>query len=141
MMGLARDPDRWRCGVDFVGVTDIGLMYDVTWSDNSDSTFMKFTAKDMIGDPVADAAQLAATSPLEQAAKIRAPVLMAYGANDRRVPLIHGEKMRNALAARGVPVEWVVYADEGHGFLLEAHRFDFYRRVADFLERNLREAR
>ena len=37
MMGLARDPDRWRCGVDYVGVTDIDLMFDVTWSDNADS--------------------------------------------------------------------------------------------------------
>ena len=34
MMGLARDPERWRCGVDYVGVTDINLMFDVTWSDN-----------------------------------------------------------------------------------------------------------
>ena len=81
----------------------------------------------MIGDPVADAAQLKATSPLAQAAQVRAPVLMAYGANDRRVPLVHGEKMRDALRASNVPVEWVVYADEGHGFLLEANRFDFYR--------------
>ena len=138
MMGLARDPERWRCGVNFIGVSDISLMYDVTWSDNSDSIFMRFTAKEMIGDPVADAAQLTATSPLAQADKIRAPVLMAYGANDRRVPLVHGEKMKDALVARGVPVEWVVYADEGHGFLLEEHRFDFYRRVAVFLDRNLK---
>jgi dipeptidyl aminopeptidase/acylaminoacyl peptidase len=46
--------------------------------------------------------------------------------------------MKDALVARGVPVEWVVYPDEGHGFLLEQHRFDFYRRVAAFLDRNLR---
>jgi dipeptidyl aminopeptidase/acylaminoacyl peptidase len=98
---------------------------------------MKFLAKDMIGDPTADAAQLTATSPLAQAAKIRAPVLMAYGSNDVRVPLVHGQQMRDALAARGVPVEWVVYADEGHGFLIEQNRFDFYRRVAAFLARNL----
>jgi dipeptidyl aminopeptidase/acylaminoacyl peptidase len=139
MMGLARDPQRWRCGVNYVGV-DINLMYDVTWSDSINSTFIKHTARDMIGDPVADAAQLKATSPIEQAARIKAPVLMAYGANDRRVPLVHGQQMRDALAAANVPVEWVVYADEGHGFLVEANRFDFYRRVARFLERNLRAA-
>jgi dipeptidyl aminopeptidase/acylaminoacyl peptidase len=138
MMGLARNPDRWRCGVDVIGVTDINLVYDVTWSDSSDSTFLKFRAKDMIGDPVADAAQLADTSPLLKAAKIKAPVLMAYGSDDRRVPLVHGEKMKDALVARGVPVEWVVYADEAHGFLLEQNRFDFYRRVAAFLDRNLK---
>jgi dipeptidyl aminopeptidase/acylaminoacyl peptidase len=138
LMGLARDSNRWRCGIDAVGVTDINLLYDVAWSDSANSTFITYTAKDLLGDQVADAAQLKATSPLEQAAGIRAPVLMAYGANDLRVPLVHGEKMRNALIARGVPVEWVVYAGEGHGFLLEANRFDFYGRVERFLDRNLR---
>lgn len=138
MMGLARNPERWRCGVNYVGVTDINLMFDVTWSDMASSVFMNSTARELLGDQVADAEQLKATSPLEQAARIRAPVLMAYGANDARVPLVHGEKMRDALLARGVPVEWVVYAGEGHGFLLEANRFDFYRRVAAFLAKNLR---
>ncbi len=91
----------------------------------------------MIGDPVADAAQLAATSPLLQARRIRAPVLMAYGGNDRRVPIIHGEKMRDALESAGVRVEWIVYGEEGHGFALEPNRLDFYRRVGAFLDAHL----
>jgi dipeptidyl aminopeptidase/acylaminoacyl peptidase len=137
MMGLARDPERWKCGVNYVGVTDINLMYDVAWSDLSDSTFIRYSAKEMLGDPSADAAQLKATSPLEQAARIKAPVLMAYGGRDLRVPLVHGTAMRDALQRHNVPVEWVVYGDEGHGFLLEANRFDFYRRVAAFLDRHI----
>ncbi len=137
MMGLARDPDRWRCGVDYVGVTDINLMFDVTWSDMAGSDFIRYSAKDMIGDPDADAARLQATSPLRNAARISKPVLMAYGAADRRVPLIHGERMRDALTTRGVPVEWIVYPDEGHGFQLEANRFDFYERVTRFLGKAL----
>jgi dipeptidyl aminopeptidase/acylaminoacyl peptidase len=137
MMGLARDPGRWRCGINIVGVTDINLMYDVAWSDFSDSSFIKYSAKEMMGDQIADAVQLKATSPLEQAGRITAPVLMAYGADDVRVPLVHGEKMRDALRTRNVPVEWVVYSQEGHGFLLEANRFDLYRRVEAFLARHL----
>lgn len=137
MMGLARNPERWRCGINYVGVTDINLMYDVAWSDFSDSSFVKYSAKDMIGDPAADAALLKEVSPLEQASRIRAPVLMAYGVDDRRVPLVHGQKMKALLEANNVPLEWVAYADEGHGFLLEENRFDFYRRVAAFLARNL----
>ena len=140
MMGLARNPERWRCGIDYVGVTDINLMYDVAWSDYADSTFIKFNAKEMLGDPDADAALLKEVSPLEQAGRIRAPVLMAYGADDRRVPLVHGQKMKDLLEANRVPVEWVTYADEGHGFLLEENRFDFHRRVANFLARNLAPA-
>ena len=138
MMGLARDAERYRCGVNYVGVTDIALMFDVTWSDMHDTDFLRYNAKEMIGDPERDAAQFKATSPLANAAKIRAPVLMAYGAQDNRVPLVHGERMRDALQNNGTRVDWIVYADEGHGFLREANRFDFYGRVAKFLEAHLK---
>ena len=62
---------------------------------------------------------------------------MAYGGRDRRVPIIHGQKMRDALQSRNAQVEWIVYGEEGHGFLVEANRFDFYRRVAAFLDKHL----
>jgi dipeptidyl aminopeptidase/acylaminoacyl peptidase len=137
MMGLARNPDRWRCGINYFGVTDINLMFDVTWSDMAYTDFIRYTAKEMIGDPDKDAALLQAVSPLENAAKIRAPVLMAYGAQDVRVPIVHGEKMRDALKAQGTPVEWVTYSDEGHGFGNEKNRYDFYGRVATFLAEQL----
>jgi dipeptidyl aminopeptidase/acylaminoacyl peptidase len=133
MMGLARDPERFRCGINYVGVTDINLMFDVTWSDFANSDFIKYSAKELIGDPDKDAALLKAASPLENAARIKAPVLMAYGLLDFRVPIVHGEKMKDALKKNGTEVEWITYAEEGHGFLLEANRFDFYSRVAKFL--------
>ncbi len=98
---------------------------------------MRYTAKEMMGDPDKDAALLKAVSPLENAAKIKAPVLMAYGVQDRRVPLVHGEKMRDALKAQGTSVEWVVYDDEAHGFMSEKNRYDFYDRVAKFLAQHL----
>jgi len=137
MMGLARNPERWRCGVNYVGVTDIQLMFDVTWSDFNDSDFIRYSAKEMIGDPDADAAMLAQVSPLQNAARVKAPVLMAYGGEDTRVPVVHGERMRDALLKQGTAVEWVVYQDEGHGFRREANRIDFYSRVAKFLGANL----
>ena len=137
MMGLARDPDRFRCGINVVGVTDITLMFTVAWSDFAYSDFIRYTAKELIGDPDVDAARFKATSPLENVAKIKAPVLMAYGGEDRRVPIVHGERIRDALLRQGTPVEWVTYPDEGHGFLLEKNRFDFYQRVADFLAKHL----
>ncbi len=137
MMGLARDPERFRCGINYVGVTDIALMFEVTWSDFARSNFIDYAAKDLIGDPEKDAARFRATSPLANVARIKAPVLMAYGGGDRRVPIVHGERMRAALEAQGTPVEWVAYPDEGHGFILEATRYDFYGRVAKFLARHL----
>src|SRR5688572_2184378 len=97
MMGLARDPDRFRCGINYVGVTDIGMMFSVAWSDFAYSDYLKYRAKEMIGDPDVDAARFRATSPLANAAKFKAPVLMVYGGQDYRVPIVHGERMRDAL--------------------------------------------
>jgi dipeptidyl aminopeptidase/acylaminoacyl peptidase len=137
MEGLARDPDRWRCGINYVGVTDIEMMYAVTWSDFAYSDWLKYAAKEIMGDPDKDAAMLKAVSPLDHAANIKVPVLMAYGGSDVRVPIIHGERMRDALQKNGTPVEWVVYPEEAHGFLLEKNRYDFYTRVGAFLGKYL----
>ena len=134
MMGLARNPERWKCGIDWVGVTDPTFLFDVTWSDTWRGDWTRFGAKQLIGDPDKDADLLKAVSPLQNAARIKSPVLMAYGAQDVRVPLIHGERMRDALRRQGVPVEWIVYNEEAHGWLIEANNYDFYTRVANFLD-------
>jgi dipeptidyl aminopeptidase/acylaminoacyl peptidase len=137
MEGLARNPERWKCGINIVGVTDINLMFDVTWSDFFDRDWMRYHMKELIGDPDKDAAMLKANSPLQNASRIKAPVLMVYGGGDRRVPLIHGEKMRDALQKQGTPVEWVVYGEEGHGFMVESTRYDLYTRIAKFLDAHI----
>ena len=137
LMGLIKDPDLYRCGVDWVGVTDIDLLYTSKWSD-LDDTWKKYGMTKLIGDPVADAAKFKATSPLENAAKIHAPVLMAYGEKDKRVPLEHGERMRDALAKQsGGKNEWIVYENEGHGWRYIENDIDFWNRVAKFLDANI----
>jgi dipeptidyl aminopeptidase/acylaminoacyl peptidase len=136
MMGLVSDPDLFRCAVNWVGVTDIGLWFDVSWSDITDEA-KRYGYRTLIGDPELDAAQFKATSPLQQAARITQPVLMAYGEWDRRVPQVHGEKMRDALKAHNPNVEWVVYEKEGHGWYKVETRLDFWGRVERFLARNL----
>jgi dienelactone hydrolase len=137
LMGLARDPDLYRCGVDWVGVTDLGLLYSADWSDMSDS-WKKYGMPRLIGDPVADAAQLKATSPTENVAKIRAPVLLAYGGKDVRVPIEHGERFHDALMKQpGARSEWVVYDDEGHGWRSLETNIDFWNRVTKFLDANI----
>jgi dipeptidyl aminopeptidase/acylaminoacyl peptidase len=86
---------------------------------------------------VADAAHLRDTAPVEQAARIKAPVLLAMGREDRRVPLVHGTRMRDALEAAGNPPDWVVYDDEAHGWLAPRNQVDFAQRVERFLARHL----
>ena len=142
LMGLVNDPDLFKCGVNWVGVTDIDLLFAGSWSIDTDvgERFRQYGMPQMIGDPVADAARFKATSPLQQAARITQPLLLAYGGADRRVPLVHGEKFHAAVKKNNPNVEWVLYPDEGHGWALPETRIDFWKRVEKFLERNIGKA-
>ncbi|NVD99804.1 S9 family peptidase [Massilia sp. BJB1822] len=139
LMGLARNPELFKCGINWVGVTDIQLMYTGHWSAVSDlpEQWKEYGMPQLIGDPEKDAEQLNATSPLLLAARIRQPLLLAYGGADQRVPIYHGTKFRDAVKAHNKDVEWIEYAEEGHGWTLPKNRIDFWGRVEKFLDRNI----
>ena len=139
LMGLIRYPDLYRCGVDWVGVTDIDLMYSIVWSDMSEM-WQQYGMPVLVGDREKDAGQIAATSPARLAAKLTQPLLMAYGGQDRRVPIDHGTRLRDALSPHNANLEWVVYSDEGHGWMLQPNIVDFWTRVERFLDRHLKAA-
>jgi dipeptidyl aminopeptidase/acylaminoacyl peptidase len=65
--------------------------------------------------------------------RIKAAVMLAHGGDDRRVPLAHAERMRDALEEQGQNVEWLAYPNEGHGYYQQAHRAEFYERLLAFL--------
>jgi dipeptidyl aminopeptidase/acylaminoacyl peptidase len=138
LMGLIKHPDLYRCGVNWVGVTDINLMYTTRWGDFS-SAYKEHGMPVLVGDPTKDAKQLAETSPIKLASKITQPLLLAYGGEDRRVPIEHGYKFRDAVKVNNKKVEWITYEDEGHGWFAEKNKIDFWNRVAQFLEKNLKE--
>ena len=135
LMAAVKQGDLFRCAVNWVGVSDIDLLFSIHWSDVSDTT-KRHGMKRLIGDPVADAAQFAATSPLRRAAEIRMPLLMAYGGRDPRVPIKHGQAMKAALRPDQA-LEWVDYPDEGHGWFNLKTNEDFWGRVERFLARHL----
>jgi dipeptidyl aminopeptidase/acylaminoacyl peptidase len=136
LMGLVRDPDLYRCGINWVGVTDPQLLFSSVWSDIRGEA-KKYSLNRMIGDPETDAALLKSVSPLANAARIKRPLLMAYGAWDARVPLVHGERLRDALRPHNSAVEWVVYDKEGHGWDKPETRFNFWGRVERFLAQHI----
>lgn len=138
LMGLIRHPETYRCGAAWIAVTDPRLLFQWHWSGDIFEEQRRYQLPSLIGDPVTDAAALAALSLPEQAARIKAPVLLAYGVEDRRVPLEHGTRMREALRAAGREPEWVLYPDEGHGWLKAENRIDFARRLERFLAEHLR---
>lgn len=136
LMGLVRYPELYKCGVAWAAVTDINLMFDVHWSDASEE-YKKWGMPLLIGDQTADAERLRATSPLEQAARITRPLLLAHGALDARVPYIHASKLRRALESHGAPLTWIEYPDEAHGWYKPETRASFYDRMQAFLESNI----
>jgi dipeptidyl aminopeptidase/acylaminoacyl peptidase len=139
LMGLARNPELFKCGVEWVGVTDLALMYKDHWSFQSDMSaqWKQYGLPQLVGDPVQDAQQLADTSPVNLAARIKQPLLMAYGDEDRRVPIPHGRSFHAAVEAHNPDVELVVYQGEGHGWSLPKNRIDFWTRVEKFLNRHI----
>jgi len=137
LMGLVRNPEIFRCAVEWVGVTDINLLYTESWNDLSE-VVLQYDYPALVGDPKADAEALKLNSPLRNARKIVQPVLMAYGSQDIRVPIEHGRKLRSAIATPRDDIEWVVYTGEGHGWFKEENRIDFWTRVEKFLDKYLR---
>jgi dipeptidyl aminopeptidase/acylaminoacyl peptidase len=138
LMGLARDPGLYRCGAAWAAVSDLALMVEGSWWVSDDGKLARrLTLPELVGDAKQDAAMIAANSPVNLAARIQAPLLLVHGEADRRVPIAHATRMRDALKAAGHPPEWITYADEGHGFGKPEDQLDFARRLDAFLAKYL----
>ena len=137
LMGLVRYGDLYQCGVAWSAVADIQMTYDLWWSDFGNE-WKGYGMPIEVGDPVKDAAQFVATSPLQQASRIKRPLLLAHGGIDRRVPIEHAQRLRDALESAHAPLTWLYYPDEGHGWSKPTTRAEFYRAMANFLDDHLR---
>lgn len=142
LMGLVRHPELYRCGVAWVAVTDPFLYLEGSWwiDDDISTVGRRHLLPKMVGDPKADAEMLTTVSPVAQASRIRAPLLLAFGEEDQRVPLAHGKRLREALQKAGREPLWATYPDEGHSWRLTQTRVDFARRMEKFLAEHLQPA-
>jgi len=134
LAGLAFTPDLYKCGVDYVGVSNMFTFMNSLppyWEPYRQMLY------EMAGDPVKDSLMLAKVSPVFHADKIKAALFVAQGANDPRVNLAESDQMVAAMKARGIKVEYMVKDNEGHGFRNQENRFDFYRSMEKFLDANL----
>jgi dipeptidyl aminopeptidase/acylaminoacyl peptidase len=138
LMGLIKDPGLYRCGIAYAAVTDIPLMLEgMLWQSDTPDEYRKYGAPIMLGDVHADAERFAATSPLRQAARIKRPLLLAHGSDDRRVPVVHFTKLRSALEAHRADAEFMEYSGEGHGWSVSKTSIDFWTRVERFLDKHI----
>jgi dipeptidyl aminopeptidase/acylaminoacyl peptidase len=139
MMGLAKTPELFKCGINYVGVTDLNLFATAYWADYAESEFPKYGMKAMVGDLEGDQERLKTTSPVEMAARIKSPVFMAYGAADRRVVPEHGTRMKSALEERGSKPLWMMVDGEGHGFREMKNQVSLYGAMEKFLAEHIGE--
>lgn len=133
-----RWPQRFRCAGSIAGVADRVLFY--TASDSARSAKTRVELERMLGDPRTEAAQMQDTSPLYHYDRIKVPVLLAHGLEDRRVDYEHTRRMQRLLVAAGnVPVG-MTFKNEGHSFSDDQNEIRLWNGVAGFLQSHLGEA-
>ncbi len=136
LAAMAFRPEAFKVGVNIFGVSN--------WLRTLESippyweSFRKALYEE-IGDPVKDREFLIATSPLFHAKEIRKPLIVIQGANDPRVIKPESDDIVEAVKKNGVPVEYVVFADEGHGFTKPKNNMEANKKIVEFLDKYLKK--
>jgi dipeptidyl aminopeptidase/acylaminoacyl peptidase len=134
LAALTLQPDAFRVGVDLFGISNWPRTLSSTpawWGSFRDALFAE------LGDPETDAPRLRRISPLFNADKIKVPLMVLQGANDPRVLKVESDEIVAAAKKNGVPVEYIVFPDEGHGFVKKENEIKGYTAVIQFLDRYL----
>ena len=134
LMGLVKEPQMYAAGVDYVGVSNMFTFMKTIppyWEPMLEMMY------EMVGDVEKDSAMLREVSPVFHVDKIKAPLFIAQGKNDPRVNVDESDQMVKAMKDKGIKVEYLVKNNEGHGFRNEENKFDFYRAMEKFLNKQL----
>lgn len=132
---LAFEPDVFDVGVDIFGPTNwVRTLESIPpwWASFRDALYSE------LGDPAADKERLVARSPLFHAKHIKKPLLVIQGANDPRALKVESDDIVAAVKKNGVPVEYLVFEDEGHGFRKKPNQIAAAEKIRLFLDRYLR---
>ena len=141
MAGITKTPDLYKCAVNYVGVTDMGLLFSKMpkiweiWEEQQ---------KIEIGDYDNDKEYLDAVSPINLVDRIETPLYIVHGVRDWRVPIEHAQRLRRELEKNGKEEGkdfwWLVKTDEGHGFFKEANKIELYSELEEFFGRYLKDS-
>ncbi|MEM9530269.1 MAG: S9 family peptidase [Pseudomonadota bacterium] len=116
MAGLTWYPELFAAGANLFGMVNFATFFEQT------EPWMAAISTVEYGDPKTQADLLKRLSPIHEIDQVRAPTLVLHGANDTNVPVVEAEQVVASLKARNVPVEYVLFPDEGHGFRKTANR-------------------
>jgi dipeptidyl aminopeptidase/acylaminoacyl peptidase len=131
LIGLTRQAEIWRAGVNLFGVADVRTLLKTTNGVIRDIFKLEF------GELGKDDEFLASISPLGDVKNIVDPLFVYAGANDPRVPRSESDMIVAAVRKKGVPVEYMVKDNEGHSLARKDSQVEFYSRSARFLEKHL----
>ncbi|MEO8270368.1 MAG: prolyl oligopeptidase family serine peptidase, partial [Aureliella sp.] len=125
-------PEKFACGVDIVGPSNLQTLLKTIpayWEAGKVQFYKR------MGDPRTEEGRklLDERSPLYSADKITKPLLIGQGANDPRVNVAESEQIVNAMKAKGIPVTYIVFPDEGHGFARPVNSIAFNAAAENFL--------
>jgi dipeptidyl aminopeptidase/acylaminoacyl peptidase len=134
LVGAAFTPDTFRCAVDLCGPAN--LLTLLAQGAPYRSPMLSFMFAN-VGNPETERDMLWDRSPLSRIDDIRIPILVAQGANDVRVTRNEAEQIVAALKAKGLPHEYLLFPDEGHGLMKAENREIYYAAVERFLAEHL----
>jgi dipeptidyl aminopeptidase/acylaminoacyl peptidase len=125
-------PDLWAAGIDVVGIANFVTFLERT------GPYRRAHREAEYGNLREHREFFEKISPIHHVDKIRCPMMVIHGANDPRVPIGEAEQIVAALRARRIPVEYLRYADEGHGLAKLKNRLDAFPKMAAFLDKYLK---
>ena len=131
LASLTEYPKRWAAGVDIVGIANF-----VTFLENTGSWRRELREAEY-GSLAEDREFLESISPINNVEQIDAPLFVLHGANDPRVPLGEAEQIAEQARTQGVPVELLVFDDEGHGIAKLENQIQAYTNIVEFLDEHV----
>jgi len=132
MAGLTEFPDMFAAGANLFGIVNFETFFKHT------QPWMAAISTVEYGDPATQADMLKSLSPIYKLDRVKTPLMVLHGANDTNVPVIEAEQIVQRLKARGVPVEYVLFPDEGHGWVRLPNKIRSTTALADFFEQKLK---
>jgi len=135
LAAMAFRPEAFKVGIDIFGVSNwVRTLESIPpyWEAQRKALYLE------IGDPVAEKDHLVATSPLFHAKEIRMPLMVIQGANDPRVIKPESDEIVEAVKKNSVPVEYIVFPDEGHGFSKKKNQAEASAKIVQFLDKHLK---
>jgi dipeptidyl aminopeptidase/acylaminoacyl peptidase len=134
LAGVTEYPDLFAAGADLFGMVNFETFFAHT------EPWMAAISTKEYGDPATQKDLLRRLSPLYKLDRVKAPLLVLHGANDTNVPLVEAQQVAAELKKRGVPVESVIFPDEGHGFRKIPNRVRSTVEIVRWFERYLKPA-